>query len=590
MPVTTPTVIQSDSIISPDGHFRVSAGPGAGKTYWLVEHIKNVLQHSGNLGKSKKIACITYTNIAADTIVRRLDFVAERVEVSTIHAFLYKHVIKPYATFIAAEYELNVGKMDGHDDHFPSGKKIKYWLDNHPNRTTLASPYTYNQLVQRPNNFAALKNWLESISYQLTSQGIFIVADNSKAVHITNGSTTRLAKQACLDKLDTALLGYKKIYWKDGILHHEDVLFFAHKLITRFPFILTILKAKFPYFFIDEFQDTNPIQADILRLLGDTLVNVGIIGDKAQSIYKFQGADMKQFDDFKLPALKDFMIADNRRSTNSIIDVLNSVRSDIFQKPVRQEQGTRPIIYVGDMTAAVTAVKSICGTSPIATLSRDNITANTMKRQLNTSTPSSNLIDDIFDLDGDSKRRKTVVYTINAIELARQKRFKEAIKEISKNFREITDKGVRKKIAFLKLSLLLSEYEAYKSQPLLTFFQLLKQHINPSLSRVTGGKPQIFYTAFTYEQLAVCVSIQDDNSLNRTIHKAKGDEFDNVVVILKEEANLTFLLNPSLLTTEEHRIFYVGISRTRERLFISVPTLDTSKETKLRHWFDIVRL
>lgn len=590
MPVTTPTVIQSDSIISPDGHFRVSAGPGAGKTHWLVEHIKNVLQHSGNLGKSKKIACITYTNIAVDTIVRRLDSVADRVEVSTIHAFLYKHVIKPYATFIAAEYELNVGKMDGHDDHFPSGKKIKHWLDNHPNRGTLASPYTYNQLIQRPNNFSALKKWLGSISYQLTSQGIAIVADNSKAVHIANGITTRLAKLTCLDILSPALLDYKKLYWKEGILHHEDVLFLAYILITRYPFILTVLRAKFPYFFIDEFQDTNPIQAEILKHLGESAINVGIIGDKAQSIYSFQGAEVKHFDSFSLPALADYKIADNRRSTNSIIDVLNSVRNEIFQNPVRQEQGIRPIIYVGDMIAAITAVKSVCGTSSIATLSRDNITANAMKRHLNTNLPTRNLIDDILDQDGDSKRRKTVVYSINAIELARQKRFKEAIKEMSKNFRDITEKGVQKKVAFLKLSQLLSEYENYKNEPLLTFFLFLKQNINPSLTKITRGAPQVFYTSCTYEQFAVCVNIQDDDSLNRTIHKAKGDEFDNVVVILKEEANLTFLLNPSLPTTEEHRIFYVGISRARERLFISVPTLDTSKEIRLTHLFDIIRL
>jgi hypothetical protein len=60
-----------------------------------------------------------------------------------------------------------------------------------------------------------------------------------------------------------------------------------------------------------------------------------------------------------------------------------------------------------------------------------------------------------------------------------------------------------------------------------------------------------------------------------------------VLVILKEEANLTFLLQPALLTTELHRLFYVAVSRAREKLFISVPTLDSAKETRLTNLFDI---
>lgn len=590
MSVTHPTPIQSDSIIKTEGHFRVSAGPGAGKTHWLVEHIKNVLQHSGKLDKCKKIACITYTNIAVDTIIRRLDFVADRVEVSTIHGFLYKHVIKPYATFIAQDLELNVEKIDGHDDHYPSRGIVTSWLSQHPNNSTLTHPYTVNQLTLRENNLAALKNWLGSITFELTSQGIIIVADNGKAIHTENGQVTRLAKGACLDKLSPGLLAYKKYYWRKGILHHEDVLYISYLLITRYPFIQTILRAKFPYFFIDEFQDTNPIQAYILHLLGQLSINVGIIGDRAQSIFKFQGAEMKHFDSFSIPGLDDYAIADNRRSTKSIVEVLNSIRSDIRQNPIRQQQGSRPIIYVGNLHAAYTSAKTICGNETVATLSWDNITANAMKRQLNSNLPSTNMLEAIFSQDSNSDRRKAVVYSITAIEFARQKRFKDAIKEIGKNFRHISDKNDRKKNAFMYLSFLLAKYDTFHDQPLMSFFQLIKQNILTGLSAIRSGAPFTFYNGCTYEQLAICVNIQDDNSPNRTIHKAKGDEFDNVLVILKEESNLTFLLQPALSTTEIHRLFYVGVSRARDRLFISVPTMDLSKETRLAGLFDIVRL
>ncbi len=119
MPITT---INSDTII-PDieSHFKVSAGPGAGKTYWLVNHIKNVLHISDRLSRTRKIACITYTNIAVETILKRLGTSSRQVEVSTIHSFFYKNIVKPYVSFIATEFGLNVAEMDGHDDIVLSG-------------------------------------------------------------------------------------------------------------------------------------------------------------------------------------------------------------------------------------------------------------------------------------------------------------------------------------------------------------------------------------------------------------------------------------------------------------------------------------
>ena len=111
-------------------HFRISAGPGAGKTHWLVEHIKNVLHNSTRLSKYRKIACITYTNIGVETLLKRLGTAIEQVEIKTIHSFLYSHVVKPYASFVAAEYDLNISRLDGHDDIILSGYKfLSDWKD-----------------------------------------------------------------------------------------------------------------------------------------------------------------------------------------------------------------------------------------------------------------------------------------------------------------------------------------------------------------------------------------------------------------------------------------------------------------------------
>ncbi len=98
------TQIDSNKLIPIEQHFKVEAGPGAGKTHWLINHIKNVLHKSSRLGVTKKIACITYTNVAADTIRERLGVQAYRVEVSTIHSFIYRNIVKPYVKFIANDY------------------------------------------------------------------------------------------------------------------------------------------------------------------------------------------------------------------------------------------------------------------------------------------------------------------------------------------------------------------------------------------------------------------------------------------------------------------------------------------------------
>jgi DNA helicase-2/ATP-dependent DNA helicase PcrA len=93
------TLKDSHETIDIEHPFKVNAGPGAGKTTWLINHIQNVVQHSNRLGQVKKIACITYTNVAAEKILLNLGEACENVEIGTIHAFLYKHVVKPYVSF-----------------------------------------------------------------------------------------------------------------------------------------------------------------------------------------------------------------------------------------------------------------------------------------------------------------------------------------------------------------------------------------------------------------------------------------------------------------------------------------------------------
>lgn len=586
MPINT---IASDAIIATDQHFRVAAGPGAGKTHWLVLHIKNVLQHSSKLGRTKKIACITYTNVAVDTILRRLDFVADRVSVSTIHGFIYANIIKPYASFIAQDYELDVTKMDGHEDMIVSRKKIKEWLDHHPGVSSLAHPYTTNQLIQRPENIEALTNWLSSITFEFNNDQLEIRVKNGEAFYMTAKGRRMLSKQNCLDILLPGLMEFKKIYWRKGVLHHDDVLFFGYQLLKKYPFIASVLRGKFPYFFIDEFQDTSPIQNAILNIIGQQQTTVGVIGDKAQSIYSFQGASPAYFDSFAFAGFVDYVIADNRRSTGAIIDLLNHVRTDIRQNPLRQDTGVKPVLLVGSRALAVAEAIRLLGHSNFNILARDNITSNAMKREFDSSIPLVNLIGALTNTDSDSTRRGVVISCIKATELARQKKFKEAIKEMGKNFYSIKDRSLRKKSAFGHLAFLLAKYDEYKKENLIVFCNLLKDAIRPDIARLSRGAAFHFCSDKTYEQLAVCINIPDDTSQSRTIHKSKGDEFDDVLVLMKDKTDLAILLNPNL-AYEEQRILYVAASRARNNLIFNIPELDQTLEGKLPAVIEVVRL
>ena len=112
--------ISSDSQIDINHHFRVSAGPGAGKTHWLSLHVSHVLKASECLGKMGKVACLSYTNVGADTLMGRMYENGNRVLSCTIHSFLYAYIVKPYLHFIAAEEGFNLELLTGEDDRILS--------------------------------------------------------------------------------------------------------------------------------------------------------------------------------------------------------------------------------------------------------------------------------------------------------------------------------------------------------------------------------------------------------------------------------------------------------------------------------------
>tara|TARA_R110002126_G_scaffold291794_1_gene458706 strand:+ start:15800 stop:17485 length:1686 start_codon:yes stop_codon:yes gene_type:complete len=558
MPIIT---INSDyKIVDIDNNFKVSAGPGAGKTYWLVNHIKNILHNSNKLSVTRKVACITYTNTAVETIYKRLGTSSSQVEVSTIHSFLYKHIVKPYASFISDEYNLDISKLDGHDDIVLS-------------------------------NYGFLNDWKARTGQQrIREDNVVVSAFKKLRWKIDNGNLVLRTPYPFIAGRypikNDSYLEYKKMTWEEGLIHHDDVLFFSYQILKKQPFVAKILLAKFPYLVVDEFQDCNPIQIEIFKTIGIEGVITGIIGDSCQSIYKFQGADYNQFRDFNLPNIQEYNLNENRRSSNEIIDVLNSIRTDISQVPFRNISIEKPKILIGDMTFALRRSKSLCQ-EEVNSLSRKNITSNAMKAEISGVGLDSKLLEKLLISDSNGKRKRLIYSSIKSIAYAKENKFKDAIKELEKLFNYNTDKLKGKRKALKYITLLLDKYDDYKDLTLLGFSNFIKDNLDSSISKVTGGRIKTFYENNTFNKLLLCVSIPEDLSLHKTIHKSKGNEFNNVLLVLKEENNIDFLINPDFENEEEQRINYVAVSRAKNKLFISVPTLSVDRQELLNNLFDI---
>jgi len=554
--------IDSKTIVADfDTHIKVSAGPGAGKTEWLIGHMINVLNKSERLGISRKIACITYTNIGVETIIKRLGDGAHRVEVSTIHAFLYKHVLKPYAHFLPASYELAAGQIKGHDDKIMSGYQfLKDWKA----RTG----------QQRITDDAKVRSALKSLKWSFDASGALVV------------KTPFPVKIGAYSIKNDSYLVYKKMTWAKGIIHHDDVLYLSFKLIRLFPFILEVLRAKFPYFCIDEFQDISPIQLSLLNQIIQKETNVCIVGDNAQSIYAFMGAVPDQFVSFSAIGMMSFKIDDNWRSTEKIVGLLNLVRRDLVQKGMRGVMGNPPVIVVGDKLSALSLASSQTRSLNLCTLTRDNLLANAVRKGLSINV-GEDLIDKLSELDSNSDRRRALVRSAKAIEYAQQGFFKDALKETSKmHGLEDDQQGKKKSLEILKQ--LVNGKASFVDGTLMDFFNFINSSGVSTLAKPSKDPLKNFMITSTYSDFSAGVKALDEALPFRTIHKSKGDEFDAVLIIVsadkngiyKEDQELSFLLAPDL-SNEEHRIKYVAMSRAMNHLYINLPELGSAAKARL---------
>lgn len=547
----------SDAAIPINNHFKLYAGPGAGKTSFLVNHVKRILAETDRLAKSRKIACITYTNIGVDTLKTKLDDTASDVEISTIHSFLYKHVVQPYLWKLE-DCPFPIEKLNGHDEVRLRYKQLeKFKKDSGQTRF-------FDDM--------RLEKVLRKITWKLV--------DGTPELGFIRVGSGKVGKYS-IKKTSYSI--YKEICWEEGNLSHDDVLYFSYKLLSQERRIREVIRAKFPYILIDEFQDTSPLQAEIIKLIVEKESILGVIGDPCQAIFSFQGTDDKLFDEFSMNGMQLYIINDNRRSTEQIITVLNHMRKDrdFRQQSVDAKQGDEPIILVGTSSQAQDYLEKVIGNEELYTLAFKNSVVKSIELKLDEGLKDNINIDELDIINADGDRGWRIHFIIHAIEYGKQLKITEAIKLMKKAYRK-TD-SFSERDAFINLKRFLDEYDNFSDENMTKFNNEFISGNYGVKEKVARGEKKKFFDSLTYKQLAATVKVEDDISSFKTIHKSKGDEFDNVLVIArakKEDLCIEFLLKPDM-GKEEHRVYYVALSRAKKRLYINVPSLSEGKLKKV---------
>lgn len=582
-------VITSDSELTEFNHnFRVFAGPGAGKTYWLIQNIRNILRNSPRISSTSRIACITYTNVASDEIKEGLEKGEDRVETSTIHSFLYKNIVKPYASLLKkadGTCLIDFEKMDGHDEHRPAYYPfVKDWIDSLPemnkNKFQFRDEKRQLQLVQCLGNL----NWkIESGKCVLEFRKNFglpkpLIANTEK---------------------------YKGQFWDKGQIHHEDVLYFSHRILIENPSLCDFLSSKFAYILIDEFQDTHPLQTEIVRLLAASGSVIGVIGDGAQSIYQFQGARRKDFLEFRIGDQINYKIEGNRRSTQRIINLLNHVRKG---DPVTQKQqgterdGQNVHVIIGDDAVKLLSVyediaKGFGYEDKSYVLAIRNDTVSKLKSKKNSN-------DGLWDRlrTADSWRARFLEHIIASEEYAREGRFETALKEVLRIFKTDKDGSLRKPFkagvlhsdlekrgtAVSLLEFIISDADGLMNGTALEFYEKINEFllssINARLQEFRKGSIRDEYQFIRVSDLISDLKLgEESKSRIRTIHKSKGAQFKSVLVYLDNPAELVHILKPNINADDDIcRLIYVGLSRAEDFLCVSIPKADAEDERTLR--------
>ena len=289
---------QRAAVVHSNGAVMIIAGAGSGKTRVLTYRIGYLLSQGID---AFNILALTFTNKAAKSMRERVERItsteARNLWMGTFHAVFAK-ILRIESSKLGYPSHFTIYDTDD------SKSLLKSIIGEQGLDDKIYKPdIVLNRISSAKNN---LYTWQE---YQ----------DNTNFV--SDDHTSGRPKIGLLYEL------YAKRCFKASGMDFDDLLFNTHVLLSRFPDVLHKYQHKFKYILVDEFQDTNYAQYTILKKLAAVHENICIVGDDAQSIYAFRGANIQNILSFKrdYPDLAVFKLEQNYRSTKNIVSAANSV-------------------------------------------------------------------------------------------------------------------------------------------------------------------------------------------------------------------------------------------------------------------------
>jgi DNA helicase-2/ATP-dependent DNA helicase PcrA len=292
---------QYEAVMHNNGAALVIAGAGTGKTRTLTYRVARLIEDGV---PPQSILLLTFTRKAASEMLRRasimLDGRAEKVAGGTFHSFALRILYK-YAKMIGYAENFNVLDQADAED-------------------------TINLLRGAMN----IKTKKKRFPQKKTLNKIFSLAANTRSdiEDIINEQYPLFVEQMeTIEALYHKYMNYKKQY---NLMDYDDMLLNLLELLKNHKAVLRETNDRFKYVMVDEYQDTNRLQHEIVLLLAGQKENIMAVGDDAQSIYSFRGADYQNILFFpeSFSDCKIYKIEENYRSTQPVLDLSNRIIAD----------------------------------------------------------------------------------------------------------------------------------------------------------------------------------------------------------------------------------------------------------------------
>ncbi len=288
---------QKQALLNAKGAVLVTAGAGSGKTKLLTHTIAYLIKEQSVLPEN--ILAITFTNKAANEMKNRIFQLVgstSDIWISTFHSMCLRMLRQ------------NIAKLADYTSEF--------------------------SVYSESDSEKLLKQVVKDLSLPLDNVKHYATVISFCQNH--NIDVYTYAKNSRRDEDDSIKVyeSYEEALIKNNAMDFDHLLSNAYKLLGSYPEILRKYQERFEYIFVDEFQDTNTIQYDIVRLLSQVHKNIFVVGDEDQCIYTWRGANFQNIFNFKtdFAPVKVYKLEQNYRSTKTIIDTANKLISNNFER------------------------------------------------------------------------------------------------------------------------------------------------------------------------------------------------------------------------------------------------------------------